>query len=214
MVKPIHKPLIVLALLLVGSGGGAAQAALPTEPSQLTAAPATAAVEATTVQTASQASARMPAGYRRFVSLTNGYSIGYPQRWSVERDFVKIGTVGADEFVKRDAGVELGVIAVDRTAIAGGTTMTPKELLNAGLARATQVPGLTLTRLTKTTIKGELAYVTEWVQERHAGQPSRLTAKSWVARGKVWNVVLSTPVGKHDRYRPVLNTMVRTLRYR
>jgi hypothetical protein len=155
----------------------------------------------------------LPAGYTRFTSKANPYSIGYPKGWRAQGNAVRFGDIRADVFTppvaRGGGGASINVLSERLPAGLNLDTERYVELtlenLRRGGAKPKQVGRLPAGDEEAILVQGASATGAANVELRQA---------VWVAGGRGWVATLATPKNQLGKYLPEFRRMVSTFETR
>lgn len=198
----------------------AAESPAPLEATPLVVAPTAelvATVEPTvapteTVSEPTVVAAPLPAGYRRFSSKVNPYSIGYPRGWRARGNAFRFGSIRGDLFLQPTAGntVSVNVLAEPLR----GQQISTAEYVSLNLEQISRANGPKPNRAGTVRAAGRDAVLITRLDRSRPRQVLEITQAIWIQGDRGWVVTLANPQGQRSRYLPVLRTILSTMQVR
>ncbi len=171
-------------------------------------------VEATIVPTETVAeptviAAPLPAGYRRFSSKINPYSIGYPRGWRAQGNAFRFGNIRGDLFVR---GTPRNVVSVNVLAEPlRGQQISTEAYVRLNLEQIGRASGSKPQRAGTVRITGRPAVLITWVDRSRPSQTLEITQAIWTQGDRGWVVTLANPPGQRARNLPLFRVILSTM---
>lgn len=198
----------------------AAESPAPLEATPLVVAPTAEPVETMeatvmpteTVPEPTVVSAPLPAGYRRFSSKVNPYSIGYPHAWRARGNAFRFGSIQGDLFLLPTEGntVSVNVLAEPLR----GQQISTEEYVRLNLEQISRANGPKPRRASTVRAAGRDAVLITRLDRSRPRLVLEITQAIWIQGDRGWVVTLANPPGQRSRYLPVLRTILSTMQVR
>lgn len=156
--------------------------------------------------------APLPAGYRRFSSKVNPYSIGYPRAWRARGNAFQFGSIRGDLFLQPTAGTTVSVNVLAEPL--RGQQISTAEYVRLNLEQISRANGPKPKRAGTVRAAGSDAVLITRLDRSRPRLVLEITQAIWIQGGRGWVVTLANPQGQRTRYLPVLRTILRSMQVR
>ncbi len=156
--------------------------------------------------------APLPAGYRRFSSKINPYSIGYPRGWRAQGNAFRFGNIRGDLFVMGTGGDVVSVNVL--TESLRGQPISTAEYVRLNLEQISRAPGPKPQRAGTVRVAGRQAVLITRTDRSRPSQVLEITQAIWTQNDRGWVVTLANPPGQRARNLPIFRAILSTFQVR